>query len=58
MARRLVVRTGAAVAAAELFDISLDIDVHVASMEQSSERPISVAPCCGLRTMDAAVWRD
>ena len=38
---RFVVRTRAAVAADELFEVSLDIDAHVASMEQSGERAIS-----------------
>ena len=41
VASRFVVRTRAAVVAEELFDVSLDIDAHVASMERSGERAIS-----------------
>jgi len=40
VASRFVVRTRATAAAEDLFDVSLDIDAHVASMEHSGERAI------------------
>lgn len=57
MASRFVVRTRAAVAAEELFDVSLDIDAHVASMEQSGERAISGVVSGHIDLGQVVTWR-
>ena len=54
---RFVVRTRAAVAADELFDVSLDIDAHVASMEQSGERAISGVVSGRIDLGQEVTWR-
>ncbi len=57
MASRFVVRTSAVVAAEELFDVSLDIDAHVASMEQSGERAISGVVSGHIDLGQEVTWR-
>jgi len=57
MASRFVVRTRAEVAAEELFDISLDIDTHVASMEQSGERAIGGVVSGRIDLGEEVTWR-
>lgn len=57
MASRFVVRTRAAVVAEELFDVSLDIDAHVASMERSGERAISGVVSGHIDLGQEVTWR-
>lgn len=57
VASRFVVRTRATAAAEDLFDVSLDIDAHVASMEHSGERAIDGVVSGRIDLGQEVTWR-
>lgn len=57
MPSTFVVVTDADVSAADLFDISLDIDAHVSSMQQSDERAIAGTTSGAIGLGETVTWR-
>ncbi|WP_243227431.1 hypothetical protein [Microbacterium sp. CIAB417] len=57
MPSTFVVVTDADVRAAKLFDISLDIDAHVSSMQQSGERAIAGTTSGAIGPGETVTWR-
>jgi len=57
MPSTFVIVTDADVSARELFDISLDIDAHVSSMQQSGERAIAGTTSGTIGLGETVTWR-
>lgn len=57
MPSTFVIVTDAAVSGRELFDISLDIDAHVSSMQQSGERAIAGVTSGTIGLGETVTWR-